>query len=200
MKLSTEILEEKLKAFFRTMVWMQNESSDLSKLYWAEVNTDATYTGLATSAAATFSTKLTKQEVINALTIAEQVDKYFTNQAQAQADYLLNIQGIRYGNDAYTSPGISVAIEAFGERAVQFCNDLLVVFKDCKDMLNIYFDTEISAAIGAVTGEECPWYHFSKSDLTEGVTAVENLKKLINNEVPVTADHSATVSKWNKII
>jgi len=200
MKPATEVLEDKIKAFITTFTTMQPESSDLSKLYWAEVNTDAVYTALASSAAATFSTKLTKQEVINALTWAEQVDKLFTNQALTQSDYLLNVQGIVYGNDEYTSPGISTAIEAFGERSVTFCTSSLQLFKDAKDILDIYFDTEISAAVGAVTGEECPWYDFSKSDFTEAINMIEAFKKLINNEVATQADYGATIAKWSKIL
>jgi hypothetical protein len=197
---STAKLEEKIKAFMSSMLWMQPEASDLSKLYWAEVNTDTTYTALAAGAAATFSTKLTKQEVINALTYIEQLDKFYTNQALSQADYLLNVQGIINGNDQYVSPGISVAIENFGERAVSLCSSALQLFKDGKDILDVYFDTEISAAIGAVTGEECPWYTFSKSDFSEAVSLVEAFKKLINNEVAAQADYGATVAKWRKIL
>ena len=201
MKKSTAILEQNLKAFMGSMVWIQPESADLSKLYWTQISGDAIYSALASGDAATYSTKLTKQEVINALTWAEQLDKFFTNQALTQSDYLNGIQGIIYGNDQYVSAGgISEAIEAFGERAVTLCQASLQLFKDCKDSLDIYFDTEISAAIGAVTGEETPWYEFSKSDFTEAVGMVEAFKKMINNEVAAQGDYGATVAKWRKII
>ena len=200
MSTSTEILESSLKSFMDAMVILQPESSDLSKLYWAEVNTDGTYTALAGGAAATFSSQLTKQEIINALSFAEQIDKFFSNQALAQADYLLNMEGIIYGNDSYGSPGISVAIEQFGERSVEFCTKCLQLFKDAKDILDMYFDTEISAAIGAVTITEVPWYNFNKSDFTSAVSLVENFKKAINNEVASQADYSSTVSRWRKIL
>jgi hypothetical protein len=198
---ATEVIETKIKAFITTFKDMQPESSDLSKLYWSEVNTDTVYTALISSAAATHSTKLTKHVVSNALTGAEQVDKSFTNQALTQSDYLQNVQGIIYGNDEYaTAGGISTAIEAFGERSVTFCTSSLQLFKDAKDILDLYFDTEISAAVGAVTGEELPWYEFSKSDFTEAVTMIEAFKKLINNEVATQGDYGATIAKWRKII
>lgn len=200
MKTATNILETKMKAFMTSMITMQPEASDLVKLYWAEVNSDSTYTALASSAAATFSSQLTKQEVINALTISEQIEKFFTNVAMTQADYRINIEGIIHGNDAYASPGISVAIEGFGERAVTMCQDILQNYKDAIDILDVYFDTEISAAIGAVTVEECPWYNFSKSDFTEGISLIENFKKLVNNEAATTGDYGSTVAKWRKIV
>jgi len=200
MTTAISILETKIKSFMTSMIWIQPESADLYKLYWGEINTDSVYTSLASSAAATFSTKLTKQEITNALTYIEQLDKFFTNQAPAQSDYLLNIEGILYGNDAYTSPGISTAIEDFGVRSVALCTSVLQIFKDAKDMLDIYFDTEISAAIGAVTGENVPWYGFSKSDFAAAMAMIEAFKKLVNNEVSAQADYGATVAKWTSLV
>lgn len=197
---ATQILETKIKTFMTSMLWMQPEASDLAKLYWAEVNSDSTYTALSSSAAATYSTKLTKQELTNALTFIEELEDFYTNSALTQADYLANIQAIVYGNDEYTSPGISPAIEGFGERSVTLLESVLVCFKDAKDMLDIYFDNEISDAVGALTGEECPWYAFSKSDFTEAISLIENFKKLVNNEVASQADYGATIAKWRKIL
>ena len=180
------------------MIWIQPESSDLSKLYWSEISGDATYSGLASGAAATFGTKLTKQEIINGLAITEQFDKFFTNQALTQADYLANIDGIIYGNDEYTSPGISVAIEQFGIRLVALSEASLVLFKSAKDILDIYFDTEISGAIGGVSGGLLPWTAISKSDISASVSLIEAFKKVINNEVAAQADYGSTVAAWRK--
>lgn len=200
MTTSTEKLDELLKLFMTSMVTVQTEAIDLEDLYWAEVSTDSTYTALASSAAATFATKLTKQEVINSLTIAEQVRKFFTNVAMTQNDYWNNFHGILYGNDEYTSPGISTAIEAYGTRAVSFIGTLLTEFNRSRDILDIYFDTTINAAIAAVTVEECPWYEYTKDDLIDGLTLVENFKKLFNNEAPTTGDYGSTLARWRKII
>lgn len=199
-KVSTEILKEKLEAVFDKMFGFITEAPDISKLYWTEVNTDATYSALAAGDAATFSTKLTKQEVQNALSIAEQLDKFFQNQALTQADYLQNIQGIRYGNDPYTSPGISVAIEAYGERVVTFANDLLTTFKNCQDILDIWFSTGISSATGSVSTTSVPWYsNITRGELNDAITLVENFKELLNNEIATSAAYEATVSKFRRI-
>ena len=200
MTTSTEKLDEQMKLAMAAMVTIQAEAKDIEDLYWAEVSTDATFSALGTGDAATFSTKLTKQEVINALTIAEQLRKFFGNVAMTQADYWNNMHGIRYGNDERTSPGISTAIEAFGTRAVSLIGTLLTEFNRAQEILDIYFDTSISAAIAAVTVEETPWYEYTKDDFTNGITLVENFKKLINNEAPTTGDYAATVAAWQKII
>ena len=200
MATSTEILEACAGKCFTEFLPMVNESADLVKLYWSEVNTDSTYTALATTDAATFSTKLTKQEVINALTIAEQIDKFFQNQALAQSDYYLNIQGILHGNDERTSPGISPAIEAFGTRSVALMNSIITAFNCAKDTLDVWFDTEIQVAFAALTGDNVPWYDITVEDLNDGIVLIENFKKLINNEVATQANYSNTVANWRKIL
>jgi hypothetical protein len=199
MKTSTELLFEKMKPFMGSMLWIQPEVSDLSKLYWGQVNIDAAYTALAVGDPATLSTKLTKQEVLNALAWAEQLVAFFANTALTQSDYLLNLQGISYGNNAAAS-ALSPAIEDFGERSVTLANSSIQLLDDAKDILDVYFDNEISAAIGAVTGEEVPWYTFSKSDFTEGVSLIEAFRKLIDNQVATQADYSSTAAKWSDII
>lgn len=197
---STIELDNRLKAFIKKVSPLQPESKDLSKLYWSEITGDAVFSVLLTTDAATFSTKLTKQEVINALTISEQIDKFFTNQALTQADYRQNIQGIIYGNNEYASPGISTAIEDYGVRSVALCRAALELFNDANEILDLYFDTEISTIYAAVTGVDLPWQDYSKSDFGAAITLIENFKKLINNEVATQGDYGATVAKWIKII
>lgn len=197
---STSELDTRIKTFMRNVSPLQPESKDLSKLYSSEIDTDTVYTALAGTDAATFSTKLTKTEVLNSLTIAEQIDKFFTNQALTQSDYRQDIQGIIYGNNTYTSPGISTAIEDYGVRAVALCQASLNLFNDANEILDIYFDTEISTIYAAVTGVDLPWQDYSKSDFGAAITLIENFKKLINNEVATQADYGATIAKWIKII
>lgn len=201
MSTSTIQIETRISALMGTMNALMFEAADLYKLYWSEVSTDATFTALGSGAAATYTTKLTKQEVINALTLSEQMDRFFTNQSLTQADYRTNMNGIRYGNDQYAmAGGISVAIETFGERAVTFINQLFQLFDEAKCILDLYFDTEISGAVGAVTGASLPWTTIEKSDFTGSITLIENYKKLINNEVATAGDYGATVAKWVKIV
>lgn len=193
---STELLLKKMKSCFIKLDPIVTECDNISKLYFSEVNPDATFSDLPASAAATFSTKLTKQEIINALTIAEQVRNFFGNLPLTQSDYRQNLQGIIYGNDVYTSPGISVAIEDYGVRAVAFANSILEVFDCATEVIDIYFDADIANAIGAVVGVNTPWYNMSKSDFTSGVNLLENFRKMINNEAANQGDYQATMSKW----
>lgn len=198
---STQILETCLGKCFTEFIPMVFEAPSLSKLYWSEVSPDATYTALGSGAAATFSTQLTKQEVINGLTIAEQVDKFFQNQALTQADYRLNIQGIIYGNDAYTSPGISPAIEDFGTRLVTFCNSIITALKCSQDTLDVWFSTDIDDAVNAVTTTSLPFYSsIDKQEVLDGIVLIENFDKLITNQVATQAQYETTVSKYIRII
>ncbi len=196
---STGILDQQVKSFMKTMGNIQSESADLLKLYNAEVTTDAAYTGLAAGAPATKTTKLTKQEAENCKDINVELNNFFTNGVLTQSDYWLDIQGILNGNDEITV-SLSVAIESFATRNVNFLVTVLQLFKNSKNILDQYFDTEISDAVAAVSSEELPWEIYSKSDLTDAITLIEQFKKLLNNEVAAQGDYGSTVAKWQKII
>ena len=200
MNTSTDVIESRIQSLISSLQWIRPESADLQELYWAEVNSDSTYTGLAVGDAATFSTKLTKQELTNALTIAEQVDKFFSNQSLAQADYLANIQGIRYGNDERASPGISKAVEAYGERSLTFVEGLLSVYKLGEEIDGVYFASELSGAIGGISGDVLPWSNTPKSDFVNIISLIQNLNKLLNNEVATQGDYDSILSGCLKAV
>jgi len=201
MATSVSVLETRLKSFMQSCQSFQLEAADLYKLYWSQVSPDAGYTALASGDAATKSSKLTKAEVISGLTFAEQIDRFFTNQSLTQSDYQLTLNAVIYGNDE-KAVALSVAIEAFGDRLVAFCQDALELFKQAKDNLDLYNDSEISGAVGGVSGTGLPFYDFTKNELTIAINLISGLKKLINNESlsGVQADYSSTVAVWRHLV
>ena len=192
-------LEQDIKSFVSSSVFMQNEAVDLEKLYWSEVSPDSTFSSATSGDAITNSTKLTKQEVINALTIAAQVKNFYQNSTLTQSDYYQNIQGIVYGNDQKT-PQISDAIEAFGDRSVEFCNNILTMIKQAADILDLYFDTEISSAVGSISTSTVVFgSNVTKQELTDGINLCDNFRKMITNQVATQSDWGAIVAKWQRI-
>jgi len=195
------VLETKLKSFLTTTQWLQLEAQDLFNLYWAEVSPDSVFTALSSGDAATKSTKLTKSEVTTALVFIEQLDRFFTNQSLTQGTYLASINAVIHGNDEKAT-AISTAIENFGERAVELLQSVLELFKNAKDILDIYFDSEISAAIDELSGVNIPFYEFSKNDFTLAINLVSGFKKIVNNEdlTGVQGDYSSTVALWRRYL
>lgn len=198
---SSQILEDKIKTIFGTMQALEMEAADLYALYWGQIDSDAAFTALNNADAATKLTKLTKAELVNGVTLVEQIDRFFTNQSLTQGNYLGTLHAVIYGNDEITT-SISTAIEAFGERLVDFCQNLLSVFSDAKAALNVYVDAEIADTLGALAGDNVPFYVFSKSDLTLAINLLSGFKKLINNEdlTGVQGDYSSTVAVWRRYL
>lgn len=200
MATSTDNLLTKLKSIMHDMHDHKIEAEDLEKLYFSEVNTNTAFTLLLSSVAATFSTSLSKGECVNGVTFISEVVDFFSNDAVTQGDYNATIQSIKYGEDEFTSPGLSPACEAYGERLKAFCEEALDLFNRCKEVLDLYNDTEISSALTALSGDSIPWYdNLTVADFTSGITAAEQYKKLINNEAVTTGDYAATVAKWARI-
>lgn len=192
-------LEGELKAFATSLknVWL--EAADIYKQYWStDANTQVS--ALATDGtAATVSTKLTKGNVIAGLALVEELEDFFTNSAVAQADYLATLQIILYGNASLGSP-LSVATESVGNRLHSLAGTLLSLYKKAIALLDFYSDTEISAAVGAISTHTVVFgATTTKSLFTSGVTLVEQFKKMMANEVVTTGDYAATLAKWEQV-
>lgn len=191
-------LENEIKSFTNQMknIWL--EAEDIYKIYWS-AGPSSELSGLANGDAATVSTKLTKLEITNGLTFCEELIDFFTNDAVAQADYMATIQNIYYGNNAAVSP-ISVAVEALGSRLYNLAGTCWTQHNKAKSLLDFYNDTEISAAIGAISTTTVVFgANANKSLFTSGMTLIEQFKKMINNEAVTTGDYAATVAKWEQI-
>lgn len=198
MEVMTSLLQKQIKEVMQSMLWIQPEVADLIKLYWSgDVSSDLG--ALAGADPATKTSKHTKDELINGLTLSEQMDKFFTNQAVTQGDYHGNLQDLVYGDDEIITP-LSVATEAFGDRVKALSEALLATFNRCKDTLDLYNDAEISAAVSGLSdGTIVFGADISKAELNLGITLCEQFKKFINNEAVTTGDYGSTVAKWRRV-
>ena len=198
MEVMTSLLQKQIKEIMQTMLWVQPEVADMIKLYWSgDVSSDLG--PLLGTAPATKTSKHTKDELISGLTLSEQMDKFFTNQAVTQGDYHGNIQNLVYGDDEITTP-LSVATEAFGDRVKALSEALLVTFNRCKDILDLYNDSEISSAASSLSdGTIVFGASMSKAELILGITLCDQFKKFINNEAVTTGDYGSTVAKWRRL-
>lgn len=196
---SISIYETKIKAFITKLDWIMLESMDAYKVYWSLVSPDSVYTALSSSAAATVSSKLTKQQLIDAVTFLTNVNAFFAGTAVTQSDYLTTMEKIAYGNNGASAP-ISVAVEAFGDRSKVALAYLLELFNLSLPLIDIYTDTELTGCVSAVSGSALPFSTITKADMVLGAALVSNFKKMINNEVVATADYGASLSAWRKYL
>lgn len=192
----TATLEGSIKQAFVSFTIMRNEAKDLSNLYFkGSVSSDLS--ALAGTDPATFNTLLTKDQLINGLTIAEQYDKMFDNVAVATADYLTTVETNTHGNAVATS--ISPAVEAFGDRSTQFCRDLLTQYNRSRKLENIYNASELSAMIGSLSVQTVLYgANMTKDDLTSAITLIQQFQNFMTNVAVTTADYKITLGKWER--
>lgn len=192
---ATAILFGDLKSFISTMLSVQTEAEDLYKYYFAAaVNTDVD--ALATSGtAATSSSALTKGEVQAGATFLGELVDFFNNSAVSTGDYLATLDNCIDGNNVRSSTPAHT--EAFGTRLNSLSGTLVQLFKNAKDILDLYSNSGISADFGSSpTTRVIYGTAMTKADMSSALTIVEQYKKMLNNEAVSTAEYGATVSAW----
>lgn len=196
MNTSAKTIEQGITDVATFMLWLKFEASNIEKLYFAAgVNTQID--GLSTgSTPATVSTKLTKDEFISGITLCQQITKFFTNEAVTQADYLQTCEQLIFGSVA-ASVVLSDDAENIGERLKVLSSNLISNFKRCGDILTFYTVSEISDIISSISDSTIMFGGIrSKADFASGITLIEQMKKMINNEAVATGDYQVTVAKW----
>lgn len=189
-------LENELEIFMTTAKALELEASDIYKQYFATDASSTVSALLLNSTPATVSSKLTKAAVVSGITFVEQLNNFFANSAVSQADYHDTLQDLLYGNASLGSI-LTVSVESVGTRLQSLAGTCLTLFKKAKTLLDYYSDTEISAAVGAISTTTVVFGATkTKSVYTSGITLVEQFKKMINNEAVTTGDYGATLSKW----
>lgn len=192
-------LETEIESFMTSMESLQRESSDIYAVYW-KTDANTTLGGFSDSDPVTITTKLTKAELVAGVTFCEELEDFFTGEAVSQSDYLQTLLNIRYGNNEKTSPVASVAVEAIGDRLYQVSLDCIQLFKNAKDILDVYTNNEIGDMVTNFDNHRIIWgSNMNKLELNEAITLVEQYKKMINNEVVSTASYGDTVAKWGRL-
>jgi len=192
-------LQGSFQSFAENSNWMMNEASDVYASYWA---TDANVLVSALpsgTSGASLNTKFTKTVYQNSLGFVEQMNKFFSNSAVTTGDYLSNIENVIYAN-AGTPAIISPATESLADRMKVLCEASLSLFKTAKDILNAYNNSELSVIVAGCSGSRVVYgAAMNVTQLIQGITLVEQFKKMINNEAVTTGLYSANVAIWKMV-
>lgn len=192
-------LENAFKSFATNLNWVMNEAKDIHTTYFA---TDAStlINALATSGTgASLDTKLTKAQYTNGIGFLEQLNNFFGNAAVTQGDYMNTLQNLIYGNAA--SPAkVSDAAESLANRMKVLAASCVSHFLSAKDLLGIFNNSELAEVIANISGARIVYgANMSVTQMTAGITLVEQYKKLINNEVVATGDYGVTIAQWKMV-
>jgi len=194
----TRKLQNDIKSIINALQILKEESKDIVKVYWA--------TGISTLLAAkndgdavTISTKLTKAQYVSGITMVTKFNNFFSNAAVTTGDYIETCQKLKYGNDEAVTI-LSESTEAAGDRLYQVALDCIELFKNCRDTLDLYIDNEVGECVAVWTNERVVYgADMNKSELSAGITLVEQFKKMMNNEAVNTGDYETSIASWQHL-
>lgn len=195
----TLVLENSFKDFANNLSWIMNEAKDIDSAYFA-TNASSVVGALANSTdGASLATKFTKSQYQNFIGFAEQINNFFGNSSVTTGDYLNTIDNAIYGNAAVPA-SLSDAAESLANRMKVLAQSCLTQFLTAKDLLNLYYNSELSVVIAGCAGSRTVYgASMSVTEMTQGITLVEQFKKMINNESVATSLYSANVAIWRMI-
>jgi len=194
----TRYLQIEIKALVDVLLAMKEEAGDIYSAYWA-TDANTAVGALGSSDAATMTTKLTKTVYLSGITLCEQVNKFFTNQALAQANYITSCQNIIYGNTARTSK-LTEATEALGSRMVVVAQDCISTFKKADEIIKAYNENEIGTMVTDISASRAiPGSDMIKSELVSGITLLQQFSNLLSNAVATQGDYAATLASWKRL-
>ena len=199
MEALTLTFENKVKAFAAAMAWQNTEAQDIEKAYFAS-DASSLVAALPTGGSgASLDTKLTKDQYQSAIGFAQQVKAFFANSAVSTGDYLTNIEQVIYGN-AVAPAKLSDAAEDIANRLNVFCRSALTQYQTALGIIDFYGNSELSVLVAGLSGGRiCYGASMNATQLTQGITLVEQYKKMIGNESVATGLYSANVAIWLNI-
>lgn len=193
----TNQLQEHIAEVAESMMLIEEESKDIGKVYWS-TDANTVIGALGASDAATLATTLTKTEYLSGVTLAEELEDFFFNEAVSTSDYIQNCEKIKYGSAA-TGVNRGNATEALGSRIYQVALDCIELYKSCRHILRLYSQNEVGDMIANLdTHRIIPGSEMTRDELNSGITLVEQFKKMMNNEAVTQGDYSATLAKWHR--
>lgn len=191
-------LQNDLKNLLGQFLYLRNEGLDLYNLHW-KGGVSTTLAALAGSDPASFAARLTKDQLVSGLVLAEQIGSvFFENAAVTQGDYQATIQVILYGNATATLR--SVPTEGFADRLVVFCRALSTAYKACRDVENFYGAVLFSSIDALPTGGTVvPGADVTKDDVLAAIALVQEYQKFIQNQAVTAGFYRTTLGLWSRL-
>lgn len=189
-------LENSIKSWASSAKSLKSQVDDLLTQYFA-TEASGLVEGLAqNSTPATLSTALTKAQVQNMIGALQQLQKFFTNQAVTQADYLNNFQNVLFGDNP-AAVILSKDVEDIGENLKAIAQQIISLNQTAKDVVSTYNSSELGSAVAAIQNHTVVFgSSTTKSKFLQGIVLVEQFSKYVGNQVVTTGDYYASVLAW----
>lgn len=191
----TQILQDELKFSMTALMQAYKESKDIYQVYWeTDLNTTIGSLLLGTSPA-TSSTRLTKQEYLDGITLISNYIDFITGVAVGtvqRSQFCHNII-----NGTATPTNINPLVESVGERMKALSEVFVFHFLNFLRLEKIYFDNEIGDLVGVIDAQRIVFgSSMTQTDLAAAITMLSEFRDFMNNSAVATANYQTTLSKW----
>ena len=199
MKNLTLEMQQEIASIMSLFRSMRNEGKDLTNMYF-KANVSGDIAGLAGGDPAAKNAKLTKTDIVNGFTMMDNLNNFWENTAVSMADYNATIQLILNGS-AVLGTELSVAVENFADRLKIFSQNALNQFNSVRDISRQYTDTELSAAVTAISIETVVFgSEMTANELTDAINMFNKYIDFIQNTaVATSADYGITIQEWIRL-
>jgi hypothetical protein len=195
MKNVAGIFQNKVRWFMLQLGETYVEAMNLGLLYWKS-DMQTVLATIQSNDPATVNSKLTKANIISAVSMLEAYEKLCTGSTANQSDYMTVAVGILNGTTARTTV-LSSATEAFGDRLVTLLNKLLLMANLSNDILSFYFANQIDHVL-VVLDDYRPLLGATAAaqQFSEALVAIEQFKKMAFGEVYTTGNFYTISQEW----
>lgn len=194
----TEKLQNEIHGFISSLSWMEREANDLNQLYY-DAGIDTEISGLSDSDKATSASQLSKSEVVSGITFVENFYKWFTSGSPIDSDYLSVCHNLAFGSTTTPTFTPSTALESLGDRLKAMAEACIQLDKQSQSILDIYFDNQIDTAFSSIDSHRIVYgAAMTVSEMSSGVTLIENFQKFMNSNTPTNADYASTIKQWTR--
>jgi|MudIll2142460700_1097286.scaffolds.fasta_scaffold54810_3 hypothetical protein len=195
----TVLLQNNIKTVMTSLSNMQRECKSIYDTYWKTM-ANTTVSGLSTDATpATVTSKLTKKNYIDAITLSENLNKFFQNTLVTTGDYLQTAVNAKYGN-AVLGSALDVPTESIGDRLKQLCLDCIEIYRQSQNVLELYFDNEVGDIVAVLDSHRIIYgSEMTVSELSSAITLLQQFNNFMSNSAVTTGDYGATISVWSRL-
>lgn len=176
---------------------MRYEAADIVNTYW-KTDVPTVLATLSDGDCVGVNARITKANMNLGVTLAEQLVKFFTNQAISQADYNGICQLLKHGNGSLDTPR-SVATESLADRMKQLGTDVLTLHRLCQFLNAYYNENEIADLCGVLEPERIVFgSDMTKADLCAVMAMLVQFVNFVDNAAVTTGNYIATLQKWKR--
>lgn len=197
MRTVTKMIEDNIHRLLDNMGIMRSLAPEITELYWDhDVSNISAWTTANNGDSVTMSTKLSKSEVINGITLSENFYNFCNNVAAGQNDYIKFARHLATGNTTRVDVADEV-IEALGDNMKSFGNLFIENYYLADRTMKLYFANQVNLAVGAISdGIIVYGTDVTKLEFMEAITLLEQFQKFCNNQAFAQADYTTTIAKW----